>query len=375
VRIALVNLTGGGLSGGYRKYLRTLVPRLRADPRVEHIQLFSHPAVAALDGPDGSHTPWPPRDHLFGYRTLRRLVRESRPDVVFIPSARWLEFGVPTAAMVRNMEPLVVPIAGNPPGEAARNLLRAWTARRSARRATRIIAVSHYVREHLMERWGIPASRIDVIYHGVDAPGPGGVPADGADPTDGEPFLLTAGSLRPARGLEDLLTALAALGGRGVRLRLRVAGSAPPALAGYERRIRARAERLGVGGQVTWLGAVDPERLTPLYRQCAAFVMATRAEACPNTALEAMASGALCVSTDAPPMPEMFRDAALYYGREDGAQLAEVLHQILVSAPEADRAGLRRAALERSRSFTWAETASRTVDALESMARGREWTT
>jgi glycosyltransferase involved in cell wall biosynthesis len=375
VRIALVNLTGGGLSGGYRKYLRTLVPLLRADPRVERVQLFSHPTVAMLNGADGSHTPWPPRDHLSGYRTLRRLVRESRPDVVFIPSARWLDFGLPTAAMVRNMEPLVAPIAGNPPGEAARNLLRAWVARRSARRATRVIAVSHFVREHLTEHWAIPASRIDVIYHGVDSPGPGRVAADGADPADGDPFLLTVGSLRPARGLEDLLTALAALRDRGVRPLLRVAGSAPQALAGYERRIRARTERLGLGGQVTWLGEVGPERLAALYRQCAAFVMTTRAEACPNTALEAMSNGALCVSTDAPPMPEMFGDAALYYSRENGAQLAEVMHHILVSAPESARTALRRAALERSRSFTWAETASRTVDALESMTQGREWTT
>ncbi len=34
MRIALLNLTGGGLSGGYRAYLLALVPLLRKDPRV-----------------------------------------------------------------------------------------------------------------------------------------------------------------------------------------------------------------------------------------------------------------------------------------------------------------------------------------------------
>jgi glycosyltransferase involved in cell wall biosynthesis len=364
MRIALVNLTGGGLSGGYRKYLRMLVPRLLADPRVADLRMFSPAGMDPALDVGTPHTRWPRQDRLSGYRTLRRLVREGRPDVVFIPSARWLDFGRPTASMVRNMEPLMVPLAGNPPGEALRNLLRAGTARYSVGRASRVIAVSHFVREFLTERWAVPASKIEVIYHGADEPGP----CSARPGPDARPFLLTAGSIRPARGLEDLLEALARLRDRGVDLPLLVAGSGPPAFASYERRLRARTNRVGPDAGITWLGEVDPDRLAALYQTCAAFVMTTRAEACPNTALEAMANGALCVSTDAPPMPEMFGDAAVYYRREEGAHLADVLEQILIRAPERSRNALRETARRRSRDFTWARTAVDTVTALEKMA-------
>ena len=38
MRIAVVNLTSGGLSGGYRKYLARLMPLLASDPRVQRTQ-------------------------------------------------------------------------------------------------------------------------------------------------------------------------------------------------------------------------------------------------------------------------------------------------------------------------------------------------
>lgn len=35
MKIAIINLTGGGMSGGYKKYLRNVLPRMAAHPDVE----------------------------------------------------------------------------------------------------------------------------------------------------------------------------------------------------------------------------------------------------------------------------------------------------------------------------------------------------
>ena len=43
----MLNLTSGGLSGGYRKYLQAMVPLLRADRRVD--LLDERPAGLAQD--------------------------------------------------------------------------------------------------------------------------------------------------------------------------------------------------------------------------------------------------------------------------------------------------------------------------------------
>jgi len=48
MRVAVVNLTAGGLSGGYRKYLARLMPLLAADSRVTRLGVFAPEAARAL---------------------------------------------------------------------------------------------------------------------------------------------------------------------------------------------------------------------------------------------------------------------------------------------------------------------------------------
>src|SRR5262245_19807376 len=106
MKLALVNLTGGGLSGGYAKYLHRLVPMLRADPRIAKLSVFMPPSIAWSGSPGVELETWPRSDARgLSYRGLRRHVRALHPDVAFIPTARWLDFGgIPTVVMVRNME-------------------------------------------------------------------------------------------------------------------------------------------------------------------------------------------------------------------------------------------------------------------------------
>ena len=37
MKIAIINLTGGGMSGGYKKYLRNVIPRMAINPDIESI--------------------------------------------------------------------------------------------------------------------------------------------------------------------------------------------------------------------------------------------------------------------------------------------------------------------------------------------------
>ena len=48
MKVAIVNLTSGGMSGGYLKYLRTLVPLLRQDPRISRLDVFVPEGSAML---------------------------------------------------------------------------------------------------------------------------------------------------------------------------------------------------------------------------------------------------------------------------------------------------------------------------------------
>ena len=91
--------------------------------------------------------------------------------------------------------------------------------------------------------------------------------------------------------------------------------------------------------------------------------MTSRAEACPNTVLEAMSHGCVSVSTDQPPMPEFFGAAAIYYRAGDAGDLARQIGS-LQPAGSSGQDALRHAARERAGTFAWSQTARRTIDEL-----------
>lgn len=340
----MVNLTSGGFSGGYRKYLDRLVPLLREDPRVSALEVY---------GPGSTPDQ----------------VSQLSPHVVFVPTARWSDFGAtPVVPMVRNMEPLTVPFGGNPPLEALKNLARAQVARRACRRGDRVIAVSSHVRDFIVERWGVDGSKVGVVEHGVEAPlpkaetfRPAALPADVA-----AGFLFTAGSLRPARGLEDAIRALPELGG-GLALPLVVAGSSGQVRNAYESRMRRLAGDCGVERRVAWVGQLSAEEMSWCYHHCSCFLMTSRAEACPNVLLEAMAHGCLCVSVRQRPMTDMLGDVARYYTARQPRDLADQLAAaVAVDAPTRDR--IRQSTSGRAARWDWSRTAAETVAQLELVA-------
>jgi glycosyltransferase involved in cell wall biosynthesis len=354
MRLAVVNLTAGGLSGGYRKYLSKLMPLLAGDPRVSALSVFV-PESAAWKVDRGIDVRTWPRSS--AGRSILDAVADTSPDVVFVPTARYTPFGhVPVVTMVRNMEPLTVPFDGNTWSESVKNVARAWEARRACRRATRVIAVSEHVREFIVSRWGIDQDRIGTVYHGVDDPGPDVTPIR---PSEGR-TLFTAGSIRPARGIEDVLRALPLLESD---VRLLIAGQVDAGCEGYADRLRRLCDDLDIASRVTFAGQLDAANMSAAFHTCSAFVMTSRAEACPNTALEAMSCGCAIVSVDRAPMPEFLGEAALYYRVAETRALAKQLRQLMTSPEEQDT--LRHAARRRAARFTWGATRDSTIKELE----------
>jgi glycosyltransferase involved in cell wall biosynthesis len=99
------------------------------------------------------------------------------------------------------------------------------------------------------------------------------------------------------------------------------------------------------------------------FGHCAVFVMTSRAEACPNLALEAMSHGARIVSTRQEPMPEFFEDVATYYSPGDATELA---HRIIeVASSRAEPSARAEAGVARAAAFTWQRTADRTIHELQ----------
>lgn len=355
MRLAIVHWTSGGFSGGYRKYIQELTPRLRAQPGIGEVCEF-YPAVSER----------PPEAKGFaGTKELQEAAAAWRPDVVFVPTARVLRIrGARSVTMVRNMEPLLCPQAGARWSERLRNYARWWAARRACSAADRVLAVSEAVRDYLRLHWRVESSRIGVVPHGVEERQTGeSSPPPGAAAADAGRFFFTAGSLRPARGLEDLMEAYLMSPGLPP---LWIAGSATAESQSYAGVLRRESARWGL--PFRWLGELTPGEMAWCYRNARAFVMTSRAEACPNVVLEAMAHGAASLSVDLAPMPEFFGASARYYPAGDAPALGRLLAEW--ARPESDLAGWRASGRARAAEFTWERTARRTYEELELAWRG-----
>jgi glycosyltransferase involved in cell wall biosynthesis len=366
MRLAVLNLTGGALSGGYVKYLERVIPLLQDDSRVQALHVVMPMGALWPRINDLEPVTWPPGDAWRGYRHLRMILQQLAPDVVFIPTARWTRCdSTPTVVMVRNMEPLTVPFEGNTVLEAAKNLARAYHTRTACVKAHRVLAVSRHVRDFLIQNWGIGPEKIGLVYHGVESP------VDRAetekpkslDGRDVGRFIFTAGSIRPARGLEDVIRAMAILAARESTVTLVIGGRPDPATESYQRRMRRLAEDLGLGGRIVWTGYLRRAELAWCFDHCAAFVISSRAEACPNTGLEAMSYGCQIVSTLRAPMPEFLEEGALYYQPEDPGDLAARIEKALHFSLD-ERRAYQLSVQARAKKFKWSDTAKNTVDQL-----------
>ncbi len=251
-------------------------------------------------------------------------------------------------------------------------LLVRRTERRTLRRATRLIAVSTGVRDHLVAA-GVSPARIRVVPNGVDtalfAPRPRpSADADGAlagalAPLRGRFVLVFCGTLKPWHDLGPVLEAMAGEPALG-RTALLVVGDGPGRGA-----LERRAGELGIRGRVVVTGLQPEDRVPELMaRADVALVPAPATDdhyVSPLKLLEAMAMGLPVVATDLGDVGRVAGGddpAALLVPPADAGALAAALVRLLDDAPL--RRALGGAGLRRARAHTWDHVVERSLEGL-----------
>jgi glycosyltransferase involved in cell wall biosynthesis len=259
--------------------------------------------------------------------SLPRLLRRLRPELAHFQHALPLGFGGPAVVTLHDLhferEPGVMGLADR--------LTFKTVVPRAARRAAHVLAVSERTKRDAIELYGLDPAKVTVTPHGVD---PAFSPGDGA-----HDYVLFVGAVQARK---DPLAALAAAREIGL----------PLVVAGPEKEPSLAAELRRGGAEVR--GWVAQDDLAALYRGAAALLLPSRHEGFGIPVIEAMASGTPVVLSDDPALREVAGDAASY---AQGGDYGAALHEAL-----ADRERLVAAGLQRARSFTWAETARRTVE-------------
>jgi glycosyltransferase involved in cell wall biosynthesis len=355
MRIAIINMTAGGLSMGYKKYLKSILPLMAKDHDVLGIDVFLPYGNYDFQFKDKINIHFMPAYNELGqYAWLKKELTKIRPDLIFIPTARWINCdNKPVISMIRNMEPILMPFRKNPLKESFKNIGRFIMAMVACRKANKVIAVSEFVKSYLVKKRFAKEHKIAVIYHGVAPYYEDDIKENGAPNLllNSSPFLFTAGSIRPARGLEDIIKALAIVS-KKQHINIGIAGRVDYSMQSYFKKLKCMIKKLGLTEHVHWLGELNDYEMSWCYTHCKAFVMTSRIEACPNVVLEALAHGCVSISTESPPMSELFQDIAVYYKPNDYHALGKAILETL-SWDENKRKQISDRARRRASEFSW----------------------
>jgi glycosyltransferase involved in cell wall biosynthesis len=236
-------------------------------------------------------------------------------------------------------------------GGGIRHAYRGWAVARGLERAARVVVNSSWAKSRLGQAKCPVIVSPEGLRHDLFRP-------EGAAGAPGLPenYLLWASNLYPYKRVGLALAAYAGMP-PGVRSEypLVVVGGDWGNLA----RAKEEAARLGIQGDVRFLGWVGDEDMPALYRGARAHVLSTAEETFGRSVLEAMASGCPNVVQDLPVLREVAGETALYVDFADSAAASRVLEQACAGA--AGQSQLRAAGLERARMFSYERLARERV--------------
>jgi len=245
------------------------------------------------------------------------------------------------------------------------------TVRHSARRAARILSLSEHTRSDIIKTYGIESDRIEAIP--LAAPDHFGTVTDNRElqrvrhnyGIDGD-YILSVGSIQPRKNLARLIKAYASLRGDCSKANLPKLVLVGKCAWLYDETLRTLDE-MGVRDSVILTGYVPESDLPALYSSALCFVYPSYFEGFGLPPLEAMKCGAPVIVGNQTSLPEVVGDAGLKVDPFDIDAIAGAIRTLMNDAKL--RKKLSQRGLERASTFTWRETARRTLRVYQEVAR------
>lgn len=216
--------------------------------------------------------------------------------------------------------------------------LRRYFERMVAKRAERVIVPSVYLQKVVL-MWGVAPERISVV--------PNGIPEFSFPDRDvarqkvgayTSPFFVSIGRLSPWKGFPALISAMARVRSRVQNARLVIIGSGTEKERQF---LEQEIARHHLEQSVSLVGSLPREEVCTYLSACDAFVLNTFYEGFSHQILEAMASGATIVTTNAGGNAELLHEGKNAYivPYNNDNEFAEVLIRIVQDPTKAREMG------------------------------------
>ena len=322
-------------AGGYRSYVRGLVRGLAeraaagsdATPGVIPLLLVDRPLTpewrASLP-PDATVRVLSPDRLRADFVLLPRALRDLGADLVH-GTQNYLPPGVDAPSTVTIHDafgirrwPWDTHVARTPRERFIHAYWKSMT-RLSARRARKVVTISQASADDLAAYLPLPRERITVVYNCSSA-----LPPPEPPPARSHDTVLAIASPDPRKNLTALYRAVSILAATGCPVNLAVVCASESLAARTEAELRTH----GIG-RCRLVVAPDDRALACEYASAACLAFPSWREGFGAPPLEAMSSGCPVAASDAPALPEVLGDAALYFSPYHPDACADAIRPII----------------------------------------------
>jgi len=306
-------------------------------------------------------TPMLDHDRLWRFGGVNVAAARAHADVLFAPTAAMLPMGlVPVVCTIHDVTAVKMPSHSARVTRLMRFLLRA-----SAKFSRALITDSEHSKKDIVNIYGVPESKVSVVYLGYDKA------VFNSDPVDIDaskalmkrlgierPYVLHHGTIQPRKNLQRLIDAYRLMLSRDRNLDLDLV------LAGrlgweYEAIVAAGNDNAGSHGRVIFPGMLENSDLAVLIKSASLVVIPSRYEGFCLPMVEAMACGTPTVVSNTSCLPEISGNALAYFDPYSVEEIASRMQSALLDRELSGQ--LRRQGLERVRGFSWERCARETL--------------
>lgn len=211
----------------------------------------------------------------------------------------------------------------------------------------KIVTISKFSKNEIMNLLNISEHKIKVIYCGVDEKFINHTIANAAVSNKYKNYILAVSSLDPRKNFKNLISAFKKLALPDTQF----------VIVGSENRVFANNElkKFINTRNIVFTGYVSDKELIALYKNAKLFVFPSLYEGFGLPPLEAMACGCPVVVSNVASLPEVCGDAAYYVDPYNVESIAEGMQKVLTD--DTLRQSLIQKGIERAKLFSWEKSA------------------
>jgi glycosyltransferase involved in cell wall biosynthesis len=242
----------------------------------------------------------------------------------------------------------------------------------AAEAACKIITVSNYSKQDIVDYFKLPEQKIAVTYEAADLKEVKEVPEEEKKKVLSHykinaPFILYVGNAYPHKNLEILLEVVKIMKKKKeLNWKLILVGKKDY----FYQRLEQLAWAMDVEKDVVFTGFVPDHDLPALYQEAIAYIFPSRYEGFGLPPLEAMSNGTPVLSSKQACLPEILGDAALYFEYQDVYGIINQIEKIIKNQNNIRRDLITRG-LKKVREYSWERMARQTLRIYEQTLKNK----